>query len=82
MEGKEAVLDAKTEGADADVALAITGMTCGGCVNAVTRLLSKVPGVSSVNVDLGSGRALIAGAVRAEALVAALQGTGYRARPL
>lgn len=71
---------AETKSGGSAVALAITGMSCGGCVNAVKRLLSKVPGVSGVDVDLGSGRALVSGAVRAEDLVAALQGTGYGAR--
>jgi copper chaperone CopZ len=71
---------AETKSGGSAVALTITGMSCGGCVNAVKRLLSKVPGVSGVDVDLGSGRALVSGAVRAEDLVAALQGTGYGAR--
>ncbi|HEV8026858.1 MAG TPA: heavy metal-associated domain-containing protein [Stellaceae bacterium] len=70
---------ARRNGVGSGVALTITGMSCGGCVGAVKRLLSKVPGVS--DVDLGAGRALVAGTARAEDLVAALQGTGYAARP-
>ena len=37
----------------------ITGMTCGHCVSAVTRELSGLPGVSDVQVDLGSGTATV-----------------------
>ena len=72
---------AKPKSAGADVALAITGMTCGGCVGAVKRLLAKVPGVAEVDVDLDTGRAVVAGTAGVEALIAALQGTGYGARP-
>jgi copper chaperone CopZ len=72
---------ARRNGVGSGAALTITGMSCGGRVGAVKRLLSKVPGVSGVDVDLGAGRALVAGTARAEDLVAALQGTGYAARP-
>ena len=71
---------ARTNAAGAAVALTITGMSCGGCVGAVQRILSKVPGVSGVEIDLSSGRALVSGMARAEDLVAALEGTGYGAR--
>jgi copper chaperone CopZ len=37
----------------------ITGMTCGHCVNAVTQELSALPGVHSVEVDLGTGTAKV-----------------------
>lgn len=33
----------------------VTGMTCGHCVTAVTGELTRLPGVSDVNVDLASG---------------------------
>jgi hypothetical protein len=36
--------------------LAITGMTCNGCAAAVTRVLSRVPGVANVEVDLAGAR--------------------------
>ena len=31
---------------------AVTGMHCGGCVNSVTRAISRVPGVKDVKVSL------------------------------
>ena len=34
---------------------AVSGMTCGHCVTAVTEELGKVPGVHSVTVDLVTG---------------------------
>jgi P-type Cu+ transporter len=60
--------------------LAITGMTCNGCVGAVTRVLSRVPGVASVEVERASGRALVAGAADAQNLVRAVEAAGYGAR--
>lgn len=37
----------------------IGGMTCGGCVASVTRVLKAVPGVHDVDVTLDPGRATI-----------------------
>ena len=39
--------------------LNITGMTCGGCVNGVTKALQAVPGVSDVFVSLDKAEATI-----------------------
>lgn len=33
----------------------VDGMTCGHCVNAVTEELSKIPGVTAVNIELHAG---------------------------
>ena len=80
-------MDAVTErvgaeaGSGAEIDLGIEGMTCASCARRVETALRKVPGVSEVDVDLATGHALVAGTARAEALVAALQGTGYDARP-
>ena len=37
----------------------VKGMTCGHCVAAVTEELSKLDGVSHVDVDLASGRVTV-----------------------
>lgn len=34
---------------------AVTGMTCGHCVSAVTEELTKLPGVREVSIDLVAG---------------------------
>ena len=39
--------------------LKITGMTCGGCVSSVTKVLLAVPGVSSATVSLAEGAAQV-----------------------
>ena len=37
----------------------VVGMTCGHCVQAVTQEISKIDGVTSVDVDLASGRVTV-----------------------
>ncbi|MGH7014822.1 MAG: heavy-metal-associated domain-containing protein [Stellaceae bacterium] len=61
--------------------LSISGMTCDGCVNTVTRILSRVPGVTGANVDFESDRATVMGNARLQDLVAAMQAAGYGAQP-
>jgi copper chaperone len=34
-------------------AFTIQGMSCGGCVNSLTRVLKSVPGIEPVNVEVG-----------------------------
>jgi copper chaperone CopZ len=38
----------------------VSGMTCGHCAGAVTTELTSLPGVTGVDVDLGSGRVRVA----------------------
>ncbi len=63
------------------VELKVQGMTCGGCVKRVTKVLQSVAGVSQVDVDLASGRARVQGHLPtgAEALIAALAQEDYPA---
>jgi Cu+-exporting ATPase len=60
--------------------LSITGMTCGGCVASVERVLKRVPGVTGVEVDLAGGRATVAGPARPQELVEAVQRAGFGAQ--
>ena len=60
--------------------LAVTGMTCGGCAKRVAAALEAVPGVTSAEVDHGTGRARVAGTAAAAALIAAVTEIGYEAR--
>ena len=53
-------------------------MTCIGCVNAVQSMLSKVPGVSRVEVDLASKLAVVHGTAELHELTHALKKTGKK----
>lgn len=62
--------------------LSITGMTCAGCVEAVARVLNRVPGVANVQVSLATGRADVTGSATPDALLAAVRRAGYGAEPV
>jgi len=62
------------------VTLKVAGMTCGGCVASVTRVLKAVPGVGDVAVTLTPGEAKIAfdpERTGVPALRAAIEGAGF-----
>lgn len=64
----------------ATIELAIEGMTCDHCVNAVTGALQEVPGVKTAKVDLDSKSASVeAEQVDVAALIAAVEEEGYEA---
>ncbi|WP_280334900.1 heavy-metal-associated domain-containing protein [Nocardia wallacei] len=55
----------------------VTGMTCGHCVASVRQEIGKIDGVTSVDVDLASGRVQVESAAPlAPARVAAPLGEG------
>jgi len=60
--------------------IAIEGMTCGGCVASVTRVLKALPGVHDVTVTLAPGSATVAydtAHVDLAALRKAVEDAGY-----
>ena len=75
---KKAGLSGSYETIDGATTLAITGMTCLSCVNAVTGVLSQVPGVTNIDVDLAAGRARVEGSASAQTLRTAVEKAGYR----
>ena len=61
-----------------------TGITCGGCVRSVTSVLSALPGVLAVTVDVPNNTAtveVVKGTVSDDTLADALKPTGYRLLP-
>lgn len=63
-----------------ETVLMVSGMTCGGCANTVTRILSRVPGVVGAKVDFAAGRATIKGEAPPAELIAAVEAAGYGAK--
>jgi len=58
--------------------LSIEGMTCGHCVQHVTKALTGVPGVTKAQVDLDSRSAVVEGSgVEDAALKDAVKDAGY-----
>lgn len=63
--------------------LQISGMTCGGCVNSVARVLKAVPGVSDAQVRLDPGEARVTfdpARIDVISLRKAVEDAGYEAR--
>jgi len=64
------------------LAFAVEGMTCDGCVASVRRVLARVPGVTVVDVAVGSARVTLDPAQAAEGDVArAIEKAGFAVRP-
>lgn len=64
--------------------LNVSGMTCGACVNTVTKSLSAVNGVSDVTVNLEKGTAELVydpAKVKPDMLAEAVSKAGYSAKP-
>jgi uncharacterized protein len=62
------------------IVLAVTGMTCSHCLEAVTRALRECPGVWQVQVTLQPGGAAVSGAgLETEKMIAAIKSLGYGA---
>jgi len=60
--------------------LKVEGMTCGGCVASVKRVLEALPGVAAATVTLDPARARVEydpSRVKAEALYDAVRSAGF-----
>ena len=56
----------------------VSGMTCGHCASSVSSEVGNVPGVTSVDVDLGSGRVTVTGeGFTDEQIAVAVDEAGY-----
>ncbi len=57
----------------------VKGMSCGHCAAAVTKALGALPGVSQVQVDLGTGRVIFENAnpIPKEELARVIKAAGY-----
>lgn len=63
-----------------EIILTISGMTCGGCVNSVTKVLQATPGVKQASVTLVPPQATVsydAALTNTETLSQAVAGAGF-----
>jgi copper ion binding protein len=66
------------------VELAVSGMTCEDCVQAITHEVGRLEGVRSVRVDLEAGTAVVTytkGVIEPAAIEAVIDQIGYDAEP-
>ena len=62
--------------------ISVEGMTCAGCVNSVTRVLTALPGVAQADVSLTKARAKVTydpAQTGVEAMKQAIARAGYKA---
>ena len=60
----------------------VAGMHCGGCAGKIRRRLAEISGVHDVDVDVASGRVVVAQhGVAADEIIAAIAEAGYDAAP-
>nr|WP_298414972.1 heavy metal translocating P-type ATPase [uncultured Halomonas sp.] len=64
---------------DIDQRLAISGMTCAGCVNTVQKALKATPGVTHAQVNFGNHTAEVRGDAPLDRLIKAVEDVGYGA---
>ena len=60
-------------------AFSVTGMTCGGCVRSVERVVTRIDGVEAVRVELEGGKLEVDGNVEADVVIAAVVKAGFEA---
>jgi copper chaperone len=58
----------------------VTGMSCSGCASSVREEIGEIPGVHTVDVDLGSGKVIIESEAPVEtaAIKNAVEEAGYQ----
>ncbi|MGO2391565.1 MAG: heavy metal translocating P-type ATPase [Halomonas sp.] len=62
--------------------LAISGMSCAGCVKSVQKALEHTDGVDTASVNFGTHSAQVIGSAESQALIAAVEAAGYSAAPI
>lgn len=65
-----------------DIQLTVTGMTCGGCVASVQKVLAALPGVQTAEVTLTPGQARVVydpARIDRETLIKAVTDAGFGA---
>ena len=71
-----------TPAADTTVTLRVDGMTCGGCVIGVRKVLTRLPGVRKADVTYERQRAVVTydpAKVTVDRMIAAIAKLGYKA---
>lgn len=55
----------------------IDGMSCGGCVNGLTRVLKTVPGIEPLKIDVGMAALRLDDTVSTDAVKSAVERAGF-----
>ena len=55
----------------------ISGMSCGGCVNSLTRVLKTVPGIEPLKIEVGKAQLRLDERVTSQAVKEAVARAGF-----
>lgn len=58
----------------------VEGMSCGHCIQTITRAVRSVDAAAAVTVDLAAGQVNVGNSDKAEFIAAAIEGAGYKVR--
>jgi len=84
LEGRDAWGRRSASGLSGDLGasvhrMAVEGMTCGGCVSRLQRVLNEVEEIDSAEVTLKPGGAVVRGAVSEARVIEVIEGAGFTA---
>lgn len=65
-----------------DLLMQVEGMTCEGCINAVTKAIQRLDPGARVDVDLKHGRVHVVTKAQSVAVAQALDAAGYEAHAM
>ena len=60
-----------------DKTFTISGMSCGGCVNSLTRVLKSVPGIEPIKIEVGKAQLRLADNVSSQTVKDAVARAGF-----
>jgi copper chaperone len=60
-----------------DKTFTISGMSCGGCVNSLTRVLTSVPGIEPIKIEVGKAQLRLDDRVTSQAVEEAVARAGF-----
>ncbi len=60
-----------------DKTFTISGMSCGGCVNSLTRVLKSVPGIETLKIEVGKAQLRLDERATSQAVKDAVERAGF-----
>lgn len=61
-----------------DKTFTISGMSCGGCVNSLTRVFKSVPGIEPLKIEVGKAQLRLADNVTSQTVKDAVERAGFQ----
>ena len=63
--------------AQTDKTFLISGMSCGGCVNSLTRVLKTVPGIEPIKIEVGKAQLRVSDPATSQSVKDAVTRAGF-----